>query len=142
MEDKMYENKQYQGNQRPQAPAFDFTGKPFFQDGKVNLSWVSEYARELSKILSENGLTSTQLRNFYNEFLRIRNMPETAVEEKKVHIRMLAAKVEYKRTTNRLTSVYVKFVNELIKEVNDDLNKFADACHIMEALVAYNPKSK
>lgn len=133
----------YRSNQRDQrsfAPSFDFQGKPFFTEGKLNLKWVSEYALSLSTELSQNGLTSTQLRNFYNEFLRIRNMPETANDEKKVHIRMLVAKVEYKKTTNKLSHVYVRFVTNLIHEVGDDLKRFNDACHVMEALVAYNPK--
>jgi hypothetical protein len=55
-------------------------------------------------------------------------------------IKLLIAKVNYKKLTNKAPDIFAKFITELITEVGDDLGKFEKSCLIMEAVVGFNPK--
>jgi len=132
----------YNNQQNRNTPP-DKSFKPFFKDdGSLILDWVGDKAKDISKEISDAkyGLTATGLRNFYNEFLRIRNLPETHSEEKKILIKLLIAKVNYKKLTNKAPAIFANFITELITEVGDDLDKFEKSCLIMEAIVGFNPK--
>ncbi len=116
---------------------------PFFKpDGSLILDWVGRKAEDLSYEISEarNNLTSTGLRNFYNEFIRIRSLPEGHAEEKKILIKLLVAKVNYKRINGKAPDIFTKFVTELVEEIGEDLGRFEKACLVMEAVVGFNPK--
>ena len=124
-------------------PREDFNFGPFFNsDGSLVLDWVGEKARQTSKQMSEARpqLTSTGLRNFYNEFLRIKDLPESHKQEKIILIKLLVAKVEYKRTNNKVPIIFAQFINQLVKEIGESTERFEKACLIMEALVGFNPK--
>ncbi|MDD3535999.1 MAG: type III-A CRISPR-associated protein Csm2, partial [Candidatus Cloacimonetes bacterium] len=96
--------------------------------------------KQLAEEINTRDLKSTALRNFYNEFLRIKHLPENNNEEKKILIRLLVSKAHYKKTTANLPDRFVSFIEKLINEVNDDLKKFDKACLVMEAIVGYFPK--
>lgn len=124
---------------RPAAPQVPLG--PFFdEEGNLMIDWVTGKAKQFAEEIDTRDLKSTALRNFYNEFLRIKNLPTKNVEEKKIFIRLLISKAHYKRTTANLPPRFVTFIERLINEVNDDLQRFDKACLVMEAIVGYFPK--
>ena len=130
-------------------PREDFNFGHFFNsDGSLNLDWVGDKARkkaeEFSKVLHNNKsmLSSTGLRNFYNEFLRIKELPEGYDEEKKILIRLLVPKVEYKKNNKTVPKIFAQFINELVNEIGDSIERFEKACLIMEALVGFYTETK
>lgn len=138
-----YQNRQQprQGRQgqRPATPAMQLG--PFFDaNGNLIIDWVADKAKQFAEEINTRELRSTGLRNFYNEFLRIKNMPESNIEEKKIFIKLLISKAHYKKITASLPPRFVTFIEKLINEVGDNLNKFDKACLVMEAIVGYFPK--
>ncbi|MDX9978280.1 MAG: type III-A CRISPR-associated protein Csm2, partial [Candidatus Cloacimonadales bacterium] len=115
----------------------------FTDDGLIDLDWINTKAKEFAEFLGrERDFSTTQLRNFYHEYLRIQSMPAKK-EEKIIQIKMLKAKVSYKSEKNKVPEVFVDFTINLIDEIktNELFDKyFNNACILMEALVAYNPK--
>lgn len=131
----MYE-RQY--DRRPNTPTPPERFGPFFdKDGSLILDWVGKNAQDFAEKVSEAKLKATGLRNFYNEFLRIDNLPESYNEEKLILIRLLISKAYYKKTTAKLPHVFVNFIESLVKEVGNDLARFNKACLVMEAIVGY-----
>lgn len=135
----------------------------FNSDDSIDLEWVSTKSRSISldfsrdltteakdrfgktfQKVSEKGLTSSQLRNFYNEFLRIRDLPDSMIQEKMVLIKLLEAKIHYKKNANPqdIRTIFVEFISELVKQVGESNKRFFGACQIMEAIVGFFPKSK
>jgi CRISPR type III-A-associated protein Csm2 len=131
-----------------------------FFDESHKLKWVSEYAEAFSLQIAyerENypsliqrkynyknpikALTTTALRNFYNEFLHIKEIKDP--EQKMIMIKLLKAKVNYKKHQKSGPNIpddFVKFIEALVDQINEDIEKnFEFASHIMEAIVAYNP---
>lgn len=68
----------------------------FEENGSIKLEWVSNEAERFAKQLERYSLSTTQLRKFYNEFLRIRDLPKNS-SEKIVLLKLLVAKVQYKK---------------------------------------------
>jgi len=120
--------------------------KPFFNaDGSLVLDWVGEEAKKLAEKVcyaKDHGLKATGLRNFYNEFLRIKSLPAGHEEEKIVLIKLLVAKVQYKKISNNAPAIFADFITQLVKEIGNSVERFEKACLIMEALVGYNPRYK
>lgn len=133
-----------------------------FFEPDTKLRWMAEYAEafayqiaykrneNLTKILDKKnkpipGLTTTRLRNFYNEFLRIAEIKDG--EQKLVMIMLLKAKVNYKKHQAGGSSIpadFVGFIEALVNQIkpeNLDQN-FQHACYIMQAIVAYIPNSE
>jgi len=114
---------------------------PFFDEkGNLIIDWVGQKAQKFSAEINDREFKSSALRNFYNEFLRIKNLPPSYNEEKKVLINLLVSKAHYKRTTGVVPPLFFSFIQCLIKEVGTDLDKFNKACLVMEAIVGYFPK--
>jgi len=114
---------------------------PFFDaQGNLILDWVGKKAQKFSSDIDSREFKSSALRNFYNEFLRIKNLPSSYNEEKKVLINLLISKAHYKKTTGIVPPLFFNFVQSLIKEVGTDLDKFNKACLVMEAIVGFFPK--
>ena len=141
-----WQNQQDKQNVKD-GPREDFNFGPFFNsDGSLVLDWVGEKARKKAEEFSEvlynkkSMLSPTGLRNFYNEFLRIKDLPESHKQEKIILIKLLVAKVEYKRTNNKVPIIFAQFINQLVKEIGESTERFEKACLIMEALVGFNPK--
>ena len=138
-----------------------------FFDESHKLKWVSEYAEAFSLQIAykrkedlsvitkeykkggktsdpEEAMTTTALRNFYNEFLHIKEIKDP--EQKMIMIKLLKAKVNYKKHQKSGPNIpddFVKFIEALVDQINENIEKnFEFACHIMEALVAYNPLMK
>ncbi len=124
-----------------QAPTQWDGGYEFFKEGKVNIDWVGKLAKKFSQYVSDNKLTSNQLRAFYNEFLRIRDITADATE-KNILIRLLEAKINYRHTGRKgeMPVAMVDFVSNLVGQIGDDPEKFKQACYIMEAVVGFFPK--
>ncbi|MFB3845108.1 MAG: type III-A CRISPR-associated protein Csm2 [Candidatus Cloacimonadaceae bacterium] len=145
----MQVDKNQQNNRQEFYSHFDFK-EPFFKDNKLNLVWVSSEAERFSKHIAqshkedyqEKVMTTTALRNFYNEMLRIRDLGVDSKDEQLALIRLLIAKVKYKQKQqgSKIPQDFVEFMNRLVSEVKDDINRFNQACLIMEAIVGYNPK--
>jgi len=91
----------------------------------------------------ENALSSNQLRNFYNEFLRIRDLPSDD-KSKLVQIKLLEAKVKYKKTNSSrdMKQIFVDLITALIKQIGNSIERFENSCLIMEAIVGFFPKNK
>lgn len=135
-------NQNYQP--KKEHPNFEFK-EPFFINGKLNLKWVKEEAQRFAKFIADESwekMNTTALRNFYNEMLRIRDLASHSPDEQFALIRLLIAKVNYKKKQpgNKIPEDFVKFMTNLVNEVNDDSTRFNQACLIMEAIVGYNPK--
>ena len=133
-----------QGSHNYKRASFDTQLNNFFTDaGLIDLEWISVKVKEFAEFLGrERGFTTTQLRNFYHEYLRIQSMPAKK-EEKIILIKMLKAKVSYK--SDKVPKEFVDFTINLIDEIksNELFEKYFDnACLLMEALVAYNPNTR
>jgi len=113
----------------------------FFDEGKIRPEWVSGSIRDFANLMQEKRLSGTQLRAFYNEFLRIRDITADATE-KHILIKLLAAKVSYRRTAKgtEIPEEFVSFISGLVDEIGDSDSRFKQACYIMEALVGFYPK--
>lgn len=116
-------------------------GFKFFLGDKLNPQWVGDHAKQFSIMMAKNGLTSSQLRAFYNEFIRIRDITADA-EEKNVLIRLLAAKISYRHTARKkeMPEDMVEFISNLVDQIDNSTEKFKKACHVMEAVVGFFPK--
>jgi CRISPR type III-A-associated protein Csm2 len=136
------QNPQYNQNYREKRTEKTQFGPFFNPDGSLVLDWVGEKARQASEQMAgaTPQLTSTGLRNFYNEFLRIKDLPDSHKQEKIILIKLLLAKVEYKKTTKKVPTIFVDFIDQLVKEIGESTERFEKACLIMEALVGFNPK--
>lgn len=135
----MYER---QNDRRPDSQPREKFGPFFDKDGSLILDWVGKKAEKTSRDIcsAQNGLTATGLRNFFNEFLRIKGLPAEHKEEKIVLVKLLIAKVNYKKLNKKAPEIFARFITELVEEIGDSLDKFEKACMIMEAIVGFNPK--
>lgn len=138
-------NQQYAQNRNNETADQELFKESFFIDGKLNPNWVGENARRLSLRITEGrfGMGATAMRNFYNEFLRIKNIPASRADEKLIQIKLLKAKTNYKHKVQQATSLhnaFVKFVNKLLDEIGDDLARFDVSCFVFEALIGYADK--
>ena len=129
-------------NRQNDRQGFDKPLKNFFTEkGLLKLDWISDTIKELAFYLGNNcNFTTSQLRNFYHEYLRIKSTPASS-EEKKIMVKMLKAKVNYK--VAKVPKEFIDFTSNLVDEINTDelfSVRFENACILMEALVAYNPK--
>jgi len=120
----------------------------FSPDGLIRIEWIDQFAKQFSEELADGyrfhrkDFTRSQLRNFYHEFLRIKSSP-LKKDEKVIMVKMLKAKVKYKKGI--VPEEFIQFITNLVDEIDkDDLFpvRFENACILMEALVAYNPKTK
>lgn len=128
--------------------------KNFFDsDHNVELDWVSGKAEQLANSLayenkqdkrSEKALSGTQLRNFFNEFQRIKTIPNISEKERFALIKMIVAKIKYKKTAHPkdFKQDFVDFISNLINEVGMEEKRFDGACMIMEAIVGFYPKNR
>lgn len=128
--------------------------KDFFSaNGVVESQWVSTKAQEVAKEFERSGLSGTQLRNFYNEFLRIKRMASVVKDEElMVLVHLMVAKVNYKSTksakvkSDTVPREFVQFLSNLVKaiDIDNDNNKkrFLQSCYIMEAIVGFYPRIK
>ena len=113
----------------------------FFQGDQIKSEWVSESIKRFATDMQDKKLSGTQLRAFYNEFLRIRDITADNAE-KAILIKLLAAKVTYRRTA-RATDIpdeFVTFISDLVDQIGESESRFKQACYVMEALVGFYPK--
>lgn len=137
--------QQYGQNRNNETADQDLFKENFFIEGKLNPNWVGENARRLSLRITEgrSGMGATSMRNFYNEFLRIKNIPSSRADEKLIQIKLLKAKTNYKHKVQQATNLhnsFVKFINKLLEEIGNDLGRFDVSCFVFEALIGYADK--
>lgn len=115
----------------------------FFVGDSLNPEWVGDKIRAFANQLSgrKGSLSGTQLRAFYNEFLRIRDLTADA-SEKLILIKLLSAKINYRRTAKAsdIPEEMVDFVTELVEQIGQSELRFKQACYLMEAFVGFFPK--
>ena len=132
-------NRQNQYSSSP-TPRFDWN-LPFFNDkGNLNTDWLDKKIQDLAQAMD---MTNSQVRNFYNEFQRIQNIPLEAKDEKLALIKLLKAKAKYKQTNDKqrkFSPLFTEMINNIIDEIGNDIDKYNKACLIMEALVGYSKK--
>jgi CRISPR/Cas system CSM-associated protein Csm2 small subunit len=129
-----YQNNNY--GIKPAPRRWD-KGYEFFKGDELNVKWVSEYARDFSDLLSDNDLSSTQLRSFYNEFLRIRDLTATP-HEKVILIKLLEAKVTYRKNSGgKIPNEIIDFICCLVNQIGDSEVRFLRSCYMMEAIVGF-----
>jgi CRISPR type III-A-associated protein Csm2 len=134
----MYNNQQNR-NTQPDRGKVQY-GHFFKEDGSLMLDWVGNKAKLVSEDFSDKQLSSTGLRNFYNEFLRIKQLPNKHIEEKLILIKLLVAKVHYKEINSKVPHDFTEFITKLVNEIGEDMKKFENSCLIMEAIVGFFPK--
>lgn len=134
-------NQGYQKQESFSKPLKDF----FTESGVVKIEWIDKIIQEFAIHLGDKcNFKTSQLRNFYNEFLRIKNLPDLT-DEKIIMVKMLKAKVNYKQSSQVIPSEFKDFINNLVDEIKTDdsfKKHFENACILMEALVAFNPNTK
>ena len=145
----MPDNRTYsqsQGNSpNPSTTPVDHFRDPFFINGKLNPAWVSVKAQAVSRDITTGkfAMGATAMRNFYNEFLRIRALPPSKADEKLILVKLLKAKTNYKskvQAGSSINNLFAKFINNLIDSVGDDLARFDQACYVFEAIIGYADK--
>lgn len=119
----------------------------FGEENRVHPDWVYRQAEQKAEVFmgtnpKKPNMTRTQLRKFYNEFLRIRDLP-IPLQEKRVEIAMLRAKTAHKANNNKVPQAFDQFMKLLIDSilaVNEDSSlekRFKGACDIMAAIVGF-----
>ena len=149
-----YYHSSYQGGQRGQQgrpqqyrqgerKKFEFNPDFFDEANNINIEWLDKKAQELANDLADWKLSTSQLRNFYNEFLRIQNIPQEAKNQKVALIKLLKAKAKYKEMASgseKFPKLFTLFIHKLVDEIGHDIERFNNACLIMEALIGFSPK--
>lgn len=138
----------YQGNQNIQSNL----NLNFWEDetkGKVNLKIFDEAERLAKSYSGYNGMTTSQLRNFYNEVKNIEKIRErSGIDDSKklnlimIRLKLLKAKLIYnqKRNINKKNEGFKKFSLDFSSILDSNiktLNDFDVFCKFFEALVGY-----
>ncbi|NLW30349.1 MAG: type III-A CRISPR-associated protein Csm2 [Fibrobacter sp.] len=108
---------------------------------------LGEEAAKLAKEISKNGLTKSQIRNFYGEVKRIESLLKSSNENWSVlynRIKLIKAKAVYNKYRDKKTeNSFGPFANFLCKSIdkihNDEKGKenFMVFCQLFEAVVGY-----
>ncbi len=146
-----YHNSKNQAKQGTTQTAPDPFSEPFFRGNNLNPNWVEKNAMNLSREITsgkqgkegkkgKEGMTSTSIRNFYNEFLRIKALPLNRKDEKVILMKLLVAKVNYKlkQPGSNVHELFAKFITKLVKEIDDNIDRFDKSCYILEAIIGYS----
>ncbi len=115
----------------------------FFVQNSLNPLWVSDYAEYFSvEALAQNKMNITQLRAFFNEFLRIKDLAKETDNIWTIQLKLIEAKAVYRANSSsaRIPQEFSTFITKLVDDIGNDYKRFTDACLIMEALVAYYKK--
>ncbi len=132
----MFTDNNTRNNSTTQAKFGFFVGK------ELNIDWVDERAKRFADGLSSNKMTINQLRAFYHEFLRIKELTERDDKTWIVSLRLLKAKASYRANSSsaKIPREFVGFITELVNSIGSDSKKLSAACLVIEALVAHFPK--
>lgn len=127
-------------NQPRQSPSWT-QGYDVFVDGKLDITWVADKAQQFAIFLDKTTLSGTQLRAFYNEFIRIRDIQSSPIE-KQILIKLLAAKINYRGSGKNaeIPSALIRFIESIVIQIDSDFDRFKQACYVMEAIVGFFPK--
>lgn len=159
--DRFPNNRQNYSSRGPQSGSNTTNQSPykipdFIKDNKINSDLFSNIAEELAKRIKKEGLDnkenlkknkSTQIRKFYDELLRIKNLikkPED-YQNYKPYIVMVKSKVAYSKGRDLVTKVVYDFISDGI-EKSTDYRNFEIFMNFFESVIAYykmiNPNDK
>lgn len=128
----------------------------FIKNNKINPDLFSNVAEELANKIKKEGLDnngnlkknkSTQIRKFYDELLRIKNLIKKPddYENYKPYIVMVKSRVAYSKGRDLVTKVVYDFISDGIAKSTDYKN-FEIFMNFFESVIAYykmiNPNDK
>jgi CRISPR-associated protein Csm2 len=117
-----------------------------------NDKWITDaidekailFAEERAEEMQNNGLTTSQIRNFFSEVIRIK---ESGIEKNKIDFLLLKPKIAYaagragKKGTLLFKDIMVKGI-DLVLQAKDDTNelkkRFKNFHALFEAILAYH----
>ena len=128
-------------NNQPRQGSSWTQGYNVFVDGKLDITWVADKAQQFAIFLDKTTLSGTQLRAFYNEFIRIRDIQSSPIE-KQILIKLLAAKISYRHTAKStdIPQELLRLIESIVEQIDGDVERFKQACYVMEAIVGFFPK--
>lgn len=122
-------------------PNITFINEPSLSNVK---NWIKqgvdklavEFAEKSGKYMQQNGLTTSQIRNFYGEIKRIQM---SDFEKCKTSFCLLKPKIAYavSRQNNAGIRFFQRFFNEAFPAI-DNKKDFDHFCELMEAMLAYH----
>ncbi len=142
---KPHERNDRHSNTPPNRPQESYiTPDDYFdENGNVRLSLFVEDAEKTAKSFKEEkAITTSQVRKFYDEILRLKIKIDSAKDEKEEfkkilpYIKMIIPKVVYSKEKKTANSNFESFIKNNIGKI-DTLEKFRVFCDFFEAVVAY-----
>jgi CRISPR type III-A-associated protein Csm2 len=115
-----------------------------FRDEKGNLrrALLVKEAEGFAKKLNYGGVSFTQLRNFFNEVLALKEkLKVKPYEEIEAEIGMLVSKANYKKVRERKNTELFKFIKQGVDSIKSGEN-FKDFAVLFEAVVGFFPRRK
>lgn len=130
-----------------QVPALpkDYLAGGYYEmkNGKqvLKCEYILEFAQEISKSLNDRVKNkSSQLRKFYDFCMRLnQSLANNDFMSIQADFKRLTPFVEYAKTRNRVTPLFVDFINKNVAAVRNEEDFRAFVKHF-EAIVAYLPK--
>ena len=127
-----------QSSQQPRSILLNFSLKD------LKAEHITENVKKFAQGV---GITSNQIRKYYNEIMALKNKYETQQPDNdklKLDMAVFLSKIEYgknKAKSNERSGFenYLSNIEELIKQIND-YSDFKNFIIVMEAIVAYYPK--
>lgn len=147
------ENNSYKkGHQNKNNPQKNQTNQTTLWKNQWKDQWITDkpddylikFADEQSKLMKENKLTTSQIRNFFSEVLRIK---EKGIENESIAFLMLKPKLAYAAARNendgikRFKEIMTKAIDLVIQANNqtEEYKKRFNNFHaLFEALLAYH----
>lgn len=128
-----YNSYNARNNDRVEKPSLSQV-KVWVQEGVDKLA--VEFAEKSGKFMQQNGLTTSQIRNFYGEIKRIQM---SDFEKCKTSFCLLKPKIAYavSRQSNDGIRFFQSFFNEAFSAI-DSKKDFDNFCELMEAMLAYH----
>ena len=107
-----------------------------------NAEELVKFSNEKAKIMADEGLTTSQLRNIFGEFRKIEAFWDKDKETSKRRLQLLQPKLAYQQKREEKTARFCAIMTEAIKDVftqGADVDKgFRNCMNLMEAIVAYH----
>lgn len=107
-----------------------------------NAEELVKFSNEKAKIMADEGLTTSQLRNIFGEFRKIEAFWDKDKETSKRRLQLLQPKLAYQQKREEKTARFCAIMTEAVKDIftqGADVDKgFRNCMNLMEAIVAYH----